>query len=170
MREISPSHKKFIEFIVNGESQSVAYRLSIGKKGISKSVCEVKGCQLAKRYATEIAQERERRAMIIQAANDSAIVKDALKSVLTQAQVDAKLSAIINGEEQEVKQLNAQGKVFKAFVTPSILDRLKAIDLYNKRFGSNAPVKSDVALHSNEEIFVTISPIPPKTISGTNND
>lgn len=85
---------------------------------------------------------------IIRNKVDDSVIKqsEALKlKIMSQVEVDAKLCDIISGKPQLVQLLNSQGKVFKAEITPSLADITKAIDLYNKRFGSNAPavIKQD---------------------------
>lgn len=142
-KPISKSHQEFIRLVVSGRSQQDAYRLSVGKKGVRSNVCDVKGSQLAKRYASDIASERERLASVVQAANDSESVKEALKSVLSQAQVDAKLCSIINGTFEYEDVVPVNGKLMKLKRQPNANETAKAIDLYNKRFGSNAPTKAE---------------------------
>jgi len=122
---ISLKHKEFIRLIASGETQANAYRLSIGKEGISKSGCEAKGSLLAKKYAKEIQQLIEKKAKAVESVHENKDVQIALKSILTQAEVDAKLCEII-------------------LKTKFDGDRLRAIEVYNKRFGSNAPIRNDM--------------------------
>lgn len=138
-------HKEFVRLVGAGKTFESAYQLAINGQSTKKS-CRENGSRLAKRYAKEIAQERERRARVVERAKDSDVVKKALKSVLTQAEVDAKLSAIINGDRIKVQMMNASGKIYSGKITPTIADITKAIDLYNKRFGSNAPIKSTISI------------------------
>lgn len=147
---IPKNHKEFIRLVVSGENQMNAYRLTAANKSITTDSAKVKGSQLAKKYALEIAEEKERQAKAISDAQDKDIVQNALKQVLSQAEVDAKLCDIINGKLIFMQQLNGQGKIYKAQVTPTISDITKAIDLYNKRFGSNAPVKQDITTGGKE--------------------
>lgn len=154
MKPLSPKHLKFIELVVSGKPQGEAYKLSIGKSGVSRAVADVKASQLCKRYASQIASEREKIQQIVTGARDSEVVRIALKSVLSEAEVDAKLSAIVNGELLEVQLMNlTTGKTYKAKVTPSVSDITKAIDLYYKRFGSNAPSKTDITSGGKELVI-----------------
>jgi hypothetical protein len=122
---ISPKHQEFIRLVANGANQKEAYRVSIGKSGVSDSTCEGKSSNLAKKYAKEIDAERKRIQDIVTSTKDSEVIKTALNGILSQAEVDKALcDSIINPENGS--------------------EKLKAIDLYNKRFGSNAPVKSEV--------------------------
>ena len=142
--KITAKHLEFIRLVANGETQSNAYKVSFGKLKVSKNVSEVKGSQLAKKYALQIQQARENAQKVIEQANKEKEAEIALKQILTQAEVDAKLCKIINGELIEVQQLNTQGKVFKALITPTISEQRLAIETYNKRFGSNEAIKTEI--------------------------
>lgn len=142
--KITAKHLEFIRLVANGETQSNAYKVSFGKLKVSKNVSEVKGSQLAKKYALQIQQARENAQKAIEQANKEKEAEIALKRILTQAEVDAKLCKIINGELIEVQQLNQQGKVFKALITPTISEQRLAIETYNKRFGSNEAIKTEI--------------------------
>ena len=126
MKPITPNHQKFIEQVANGLTQSDAYELSCGKKGVSKTTSQVKGCQLAKRYALQIQNAIERHRQVVERTADAAIVKTIKNAILTQNEVDAVLCELMMNE----KTTNG--------------DRLKAIDLYNKRFGSNEAIKQQI--------------------------
>lgn len=139
----SAKHNEFIRLVASGETQWKSYKLSFPKKNLSKKTCEVEGNKLAKKYAFQIQQAKENAQKVIEQANKEKEAEMALKRILTQAEVDAKLCKIINGELIEVQQLNQQGKVFKALITPTISEQRAAIETYNKRFGSNAAEKID---------------------------
>jgi hypothetical protein len=153
---ISKHHTEFIRLVASGETQKHAYYLSNPNKTLSKGTIDVESSKLAKRYAKEIQQAKQQAANIVQQANESDIAQNALKSILTQAQVDAKLCDIINGKPQLVQQLNSQGKVFKAEITPTIADQTKAIDLYNKRFGSNEAIKQDINITEEKKSLIKL--------------
>ena len=139
----SAKHNEFIRLVASGETQWKSYKLSFPKKNLSKKTCEVENNKLAKRYALEIQQARENAQKVIEQASKEKEAEIALKQILTQAEVDAKLCKIINGELIEVQILNQQGKVFKELITPTISEQRAAIETYNKRFGSNAAEKID---------------------------
>ena len=142
--KITAKHLEFIRLVANGETQWKSYNLSFPKKNLSKQTCEVEGSKLAKKYALQIQQARENAQKAIEQANKEKEAEIALKQILTQAEVDAKLCKIINGELIEVQQLNTQGKVFKALITPTISEQRLAIETYNKRFGSNEAIKTEI--------------------------
>lgn len=154
---LSKSHSEFIRLVAGGENLKTAYSLTYPNKHLTKGTIAVESSKLAKRYALEIQQAKKQAADIVQQANESEAVKSALKSILTQAEVDAKLCDIIKGKPQLVQQLNSQGKVFKAEITPSISDQTKAIDLYNKRFGSNEAIKQEINVTETQKATVVFA-------------
>lgn len=140
---IPKKHQEFIRLVAQGMPQNEAYKATSNNPKATAKTAKEQGSKIAKRYALEIQQAKERAAKIVEEANNSEVAQNALKSVLTQAEVDAELSKIIKGELIEVQQLNSQGKVFKAKITPTIAERRAAIETYNKRFGSNLAIKVD---------------------------
>ena len=146
MKPLKESHLKFIQLIAEGKPQGEAYRVTIGKSGVSQKVSDVKASQLCKRYASQIASEREKIQSLVVSAKDSEVVRIALKSVLSQAEVDAKLSSIIDGSFLSEDVMFVSGKPMKVKRTPNAGEVSKAIDLYNKRFGANAPSKIDATV------------------------
>lgn len=123
MAGITKAHLTFINLVAKGEGQEQAYRTSIGSKNTTQSTASAQGSKLAKRYALEIEQERKRMRSAVEQANQSKEAQEALKSILSVAEVDAILCETITNPETEV-------------------GKLMAIDKYYKRFGHNAPIKS----------------------------
>lgn len=121
---ISLKHKEFIRLVAEGNTLEKAYQQISNNKPTSKTARE-NGSKLAKKYAKEIRELNEKKAKAVESAYEKKDVQIALKSILTQAEVDAKLCEII-------------------LKTKFDSDRLRAIEVYNKRFGSNAPIRSDM--------------------------
>lgn len=142
---INDKHIDFIRLVSNGQTYKDAYRVTVAKKKVTENVCKVKGSMLAKKYAKEIQEEKRKARERIEAAANADNVKKAIEQILTQAEVDAELCKIIKGELIEVQVLSNSGKVFKAKISPTIGDKARAIELYNKRFGSNQPIKTDIS-------------------------
>jgi len=122
---ISLKHKEFIRLVAEGNTQGNAYQLTLANKTITPASARAKGSELAKKYAKEIQQLIEKKAKAVESVHENKDVQIALKSILTQAEVDAKLCEII-------------------LKTKFDGDRLRAIEVYNKRFGSNAPIRNDM--------------------------
>lgn len=142
---INTKHQNFIRLVGEGLTQSEAYKLSIGREGISKAVCEVKGSQLAKKYATQIAQERKRLQDIVQAASDSKIAHIASMSILSKAERMEYLSKVVRGEVKVNEVFVVNGEIKEHPVEPSISERRAAIAEMNKMDGAYAPVETKSA-------------------------
>lgn len=137
---IIKAHQTFIGLVVQGKSFKDAYK-AIAKKKPSASTCEVNGSKLAKKYSKEIQEGKDYDRSLVEKANKDKVVSDALKKILTQAEVDAVLCSIIAGSfvVEEIVVWEGNVSTYTRNVNASEVSR--AIDLYNKRFGSNAPVK-----------------------------
>jgi len=144
---IPKNHKEFIRLVADDLAQDEAYRLTNANKTLTMATCRVNGSKLAKKYALEIQEAKKKALDIVEQANNTKDVQNALKSILTKAEVDAKLCEIIKGDLQEVQMLNNQGKVFKAMISPTLSERAKAIDTYYRRFGLNEAQKQEVTIN-----------------------
>jgi len=118
-------HQEFIRLVANGETQSSAYQSTIGNNKVADTTARVKGSQLSKKYVKEIQNLVDLKVNAVQSVYEKKDVKTALESILSQAEVDSKLCDIILKAKHDG-------------------DRLRAIEVYNKRFGSNAPIKNDM--------------------------
>ena len=140
---IPKHHQKFIELVAKGITQTESYKISFGTKAISKKGWESNSSMLAKRYAPQIIEANERMKQAVIEAYRSEAVQIALREILTQAEVDAILSKKIKAKPIVLRD-EKTGKGIAVDNTAS--DNLRAIDLYNKRFGSNAPVKQEISV------------------------
>lgn len=128
VKPITKEHISFCEAIAKGRSNHEAY-VTCCKKKTTPGNARTQGYRMAKKYAPFISQLRKKASKALEVANDSKFVKEALNKILTQAQVDAKLCEIIE-------------------TAKSKSDQLKAIDLYNKRFGSNEAIKQKLEVEN----------------------
>lgn len=137
-------HIEFIRLVSGGMEYATAYATIRNLKAINAN-CKSQGSRLAKKYAKEIAKAKEKAAKMVDQAHGEEIVKNALKAVLTQAEVDAKLCDIIRGEAEyeDIYVSSYNGSVYNNVVIrkPNHQEVLKAIDIYHKRFGSYAAEK-----------------------------
>ncbi len=145
-KSIPIDHSVFINHVANGVNQSDAYILTYPNKVLTKGTIKVESSKLAKKYAKEIDIERDRLKVMITSVKDSKVVQEALNGLLSQAEVDKKLCDIINGtfEVEDVGMF--QGSPIPFTRKPNASEVKAAIDSYNKRFGSNAPVKSQLEI------------------------
>ena len=144
---IPQKHKEFIRLVIDGVAQDEAYLVTVGNNKVTRATARAKGSAMAKKYALEIQQAKERASDIVEQANNDKDVQKALKSTLTKAEVDAVNSSMIKGELYQVQMVNSQGKIWKAMVSPTIAERQKAIDTYYKRFGLNEAQKQELTIN-----------------------
>jgi hypothetical protein len=144
---IPQKHKEFIRLVIDGVAQDEAYLVTVGNNKVTRATARAKGSAMAKKYALEIQQAKERASEIVEQANKDKDVQKALKSTLTKAEVDAINSSMIQGELYQVQMVNSQGKIWKAMVSPTIAERQKAIDTYYKRFGLNEAQKQELTIN-----------------------
>jgi hypothetical protein len=139
--KISPKHLEFIRLVANGETQSNAYKLSVGKKGVSRQVSEVKGSQLAKKYANLIAEQRDNLKKVVEEAQKDKVAEIAQMNILTSAQRMEILSNIAQGKLKVKKPFVIGGKVLEYPSEPDHTDIKNAIAELNKMQGDYAPTK-----------------------------
>ena len=143
---ISKQHQEFINNIANGLTQKEAYKVSVGKKGVSSQVAEVKGSQLAKKYADLIHQERERLKKVVEAAQDNKIAEIAEMKIMSAAKRMELLSMMANGELRIKQPIVIAGKIMEYPAEPTAVDRRAAIAELNKMEGSYAAIKQDITI------------------------
>jgi hypothetical protein len=146
MVSTNEKHIEFIRLVSIGETQSNAYKLSVGKKGVSKQVSEVKGSQLAKKYAKEIQAEKERHQSIITLTKDNEVIQKAVANIVTQSQADEVAFRILKDGEQVSDVLIIGGIVKVINRKPTQTEIQRAYQNYNLRFGSNAPAQLNTTI------------------------
>ena len=151
-RPIPKNHLKYIELLQSGVPQREAYLQSVAKAGSKISTMDASASTLARRYSNLINLSNETAKEIIKQAHEKKEAVNALNEVLTvsakiltQAQVDAVLCEIINGDVSGT----------------TAADRNRAIDIYNKRFGSNAAKLIDI--NTTTDMRVLVMNVVPKT-------
>ncbi len=137
-------HIEFIRLVASGTTQTAAYKKTCGNKSVTTNVAKVKGSQLAKKYANEILEAKQKSQSLIEDANKSEDAKSALSQIVSQAEADAKVFKILTKEDDVDDFTFNYGKVVAFTRKPTQLEIQKAYDLYCKRFGSNLPNKVDV--------------------------
>lgn len=133
MKPKSKEHIEFCNLVSKGTTYKDAYYLQVGcKNNTSDATCEQQGSRLAKKYAEYIQELKERISMAIDKAHEKEAVNDALKEILTVAQVDAKLCKLIDKLDP------------------------RAMDLYYKRFGHYAPTKVENEVIVSEKVVAKL--------------
>ena len=144
--ELPSKHIEFVQLVAKGETQSNAYKLSVGKKGVSKQVSEVKGSQLAKKYALLINEERERLRKVVEAANDSKVSEIAQMNIMGKAERMELLTKMAKGELKIKTPFVIAGKIMEYPAEPTASDRRAAIAELNKMAGDYAPAKTETTI------------------------
>ena len=121
MKPKSKEHIEFCNLVSKGTTYKDAYYLQVGcKNNTSDATCEQQGSRLAKKYAEYIQELKERISTAIDKAHENSAVNEALKEILTVAQVDGYLcDAVKKGDT-------------------------RAMDIYYKRFGSYSPIQTEI--------------------------
>ena len=136
-------HTEFIRLVADGVAQSEAYRVTCGNLSVTANVAKVKGSQLAKKYATEINQERERLKKVIEAAQDNKLAEISEKRIMDSVERMEWLSRLADGSIKAVRPIVVGGSIVEYSEEPSHTDRIRAIAELNKMDGSYAPTKTE---------------------------
>jgi hypothetical protein len=99
---------------------------------------------LAKKYAKEIQQERERLRKVVEVAQDAKVSEIAQKDIMSKADRMEFLTKTAKGEIKVKKPFVVSGKIMEYPSEPDHSDRLKAIAELNKMEGDYAPTKTDI--------------------------
>jgi len=122
--KVNPKHLKFIELVAGGKSYVEAYKLIIPKDRLNKlnpRSAAVMGSKLGIRYQAEIIAKKKVHFEQVETVERINQVRVAFAKILTQAEVDQRMCEII---------LNGSDGM-----------SIRAIDIYNRRFGTYAPDK-----------------------------
>ena len=141
MGTISAKHRKFIKLVAKGTSYKEAYILTSDNQALTQDSAKVQGSLLAKKYATEIQQAKEKDAKVISDAIDTNTAQIALKSIVSQADADAKAFRILGENDLVVDYYYVMGKPIEYTRKPTQTEIQKSFALYCLRFGSNAATK-----------------------------
>lgn len=140
-KDIPLKHLEFIKLVAGGLPYKDAYQVSSGYQTVSKNSPAVQGSKLAKRYAVQIQEARDKSRELILAAQDKQIVKLAVNQIVSQAEADAKVFKILSyddfvEESTEVFEADGTSKKTRLLRKATPAEIQKAYELYCKRFGS----------------------------------
>jgi hypothetical protein len=137
-------HIEFIRLVSNGTNQSEAYRATVGNPRATLSSVKSKASNLAKKYALEIQEEREKLRNIVNQANESKVAEIAQKRIMGSAERMEWLTMLVDGTIKAKRPFVVGGKIMEYPEEPSHSDRVKALAELNKMDGSYAPTKIDL--------------------------
>lgn len=150
---ISPKHIEFINLVASGESQSTAYKATVGNKSATIAQVKSKASNLAKKYAVLINEERERLRKVVEAANDSKVSEIAQMNIMGKAERMELLTKMAKGELKIKTPVVIAGKIMEYPAEPTASDRRSAIAELNKMDGSYAPAKQEIKLTGEQPLF-----------------
>ena len=153
MPKIIAKHIEFINLVSKGVSQQDAYITTSPNKSLTKATARAEGSKLAKKYANEIQQAKENAAKVVKDAFDSDTAKTALKSIVDQANADAKIFRILSDDDIVEDIVVVGGKVQIVKRKPTQAEIQKSYDLYCKRFGSYQPTKMEHTGPGGSDLF-----------------
>ncbi len=143
---ISPKHIEFINLVASGESQSTAYKATVGNKSATIAQVKSKASNLAKKYAVLINEERERLRKVVEAANDSKVSEIAQMNIMGKAERMELLTKMAKGELKIKTPFVIAGKIMEYPAEPTASDRRAAIAELNKMAGDYAPAKTETTI------------------------
>ena len=136
-------HSEFIRLVADGVNQSEAYRLTYTNKDLTDLTTRVEGSKLAKKYQTEINQERERLKKVIETAQDNKLAEISEKRIMDSVERMEWLTKLVDGTIKAKRPIVIAGEIIEYEEEPSHTDRVKAIAELNKMDGSYAPTKTE---------------------------
>jgi hypothetical protein len=152
VKPIPKNHLKYIELLQSGVPQREAYLQSVAKAGSKTATMDASASTLARRYHSLIHLSNDKAKEIIKQAHEKKEAVIALNGVMALAakvlsvvEVDAILCEIMTGQ----------------IAGTTAADRNRAIDIYYKRFGSNAAKLIDI--NTTTDMRVLVMNVVPKT-------
>lgn len=122
---ISKEHRKFIQLVADGVSQSEAYKCTIGGKECTNKTAANVGSKLAIQYEENIAELVKEDSMVISKAKEKAALKTQELRIMSKAERMAFLTKVVEVDKDNV------------YMT----DKIRSIAELNKMDGSYAPEK-----------------------------
>ena len=149
---VTPSkHIEFIRLVSTGTNLMDAYKLTNGNSKVTEGAAKTGGSKLAKKYAKEITEAKQKHKDIAEQANINAIVKTSEMRIISAARRMEILSDIAEGLIPLTKPMVVDGAIELIPVVPDWMDRKQAISELNKMCGDYAPIKQEIKTESNAQ-------------------
>ena len=135
--------EKFVEELIKGKSQRVAYRAAYNAKGLSDNGADVAACKLLKTPKVKLRYEE------LKTKAESKTGNDAIKMrafIITQLQDIASGAA-----KDEIKDYDSEGVLIKSRTQLRQGDRANALDKLSALYGVNQQVDSSVQIQIGAE-------------------
>ena len=135
--------EKFVEELIKGKSQRVAYRAAYNAKGLSDNGADVAACKLLKTPKVKLRYEELRAKADEHSGNEAASMR---------AFIIAQLQDIASGAaKDEVKDYDSDGVLIKSRTQLRQADRANALDKLSALYGVNQQVDNSVQIQIGAE-------------------
>jgi phage terminase small subunit len=135
--------EKFVEELIKGKSQRVAYRAAYNAKGLSDNGADVAACKLLKTPKVKLRYEELRAKADEHSGNEAASMR---------AFIIAQLQDIASGAaKDEVKDYDSEGVLIKSRTQLRQADRANALDKLSVLYGVNQQVDNSVQIQIGAE-------------------
>ena len=135
--------EKFVEELIKGKSQRVAYRAAYNTKGLSDNGADVAACKLLKTPKVKLRYEELRAKADEHSGNEAASMR---------AFIIAQLQDIASGAaKDEVKDYDSEGVLIKSRTQLRQADRANALDKLSTLYGVDQQVDNSVQIQIGAE-------------------
>ena len=135
--------EKFVEELIKGKSQRVAYRAAYNAKGLSDNGADVAACKLLKTPKVKLRYEELRAKADEHSGNEAASMR---------AFIIAQLQDIASGAaKDEVKDYDSEGVLIKSRTQLRQADRANALDKLSTLYGVDQQVDNSVQIQIGAE-------------------
>ena len=135
--------EKFVEELIKGKSQRVAYRAAYNAKGLSDNGADVAACKLLKTPKVKLRYEELRAKADEHSGNEAASMR---------AFIIAQLQDIASGAaKDEVKDYDSEGVLIKSRTQLRQADRANALDKLSTLYGVNQQIDATIQIQLGAE-------------------
>ena len=135
--------EKFVEELIKGKSQRVAYRAAYNTKGLSDNGADVAACKLLKTPKVKLRYEELRAKADEHSGNEAASMR---------AFIIAQLQDIASGAaKDEIKDYDPEGVLIKSRTQLRQADRANALDKLSTLYGVNQQIDATIQIQLGAE-------------------
>ena len=140
---LTTKQEKFVEELIKGKSQRVAYRAAYNAKGLSDNGADVAACKLLKTPKVKLRYEELRTKADEHSGNEAASMR---------AFIISQLQDIASGAaKDEIKDYDSEGVLIKSRTQLRQADRANALDKLSALYGVNRQVDNSVQIQIGAE-------------------
>ena len=140
---LTTKQEKFVEELIKGKSQRVAYRAAYNAKGLSDNGADVAACKLLKTPKVKLRYEELRAKADEHSGNEAASMR---------AFIIAQLQDIASGAaKDEIKDYDPEGVLIKSRTQLRQADRANALDKLSTLYGVNQQIDATIQIQLGAE-------------------